>query len=173
MNTALGATLLVAACRALRKEIWSAPDYALETGAICYWVGPTILHRRRSWRLVVETFACPSRATAFCSPWASAVSSAALARRSYSQASLIALARSGLATGAASQAASNPARTLMAEALASVKGRAVVSVNDIPEMREAFKGFPMREVSINYSVGGAGRARAPKGELIVGNFPLG
>jgi len=32
-----------------------------------------------------------------------------------------------LATGAASQAASNPARTLMAEALASVKGRAVVA----------------------------------------------
>ena len=30
----------------------------------------------------------------------------------------------------------------------------------------------MREVSINYSVGGAGRALTPKGELIVGNFPL-
>lgn len=54
-----------------------------------------------------------------------------------------------------------------------MKGRAVVSVNRIPEMREAFKGVAMRDVSINYSVGGAGRVGAPKGELIVGNCSLG
>lgn len=53
--------------------------------------------------------------------------------------------------------------------MASKKGSAVVSVNDIPEMRLAFKCLPMREVSMNYSVGGTGQAWVPKGELIVEN----
>jgi len=61
---------------------------------------------------------------------------------------------------------------MMAEAMGTMKGKTVVSVNDIPEMRDAFKRFPMREVSINYSVGGAGRPRAPKGELIITNFAI-
>lgn len=52
---------------------------------------------------------------------------------------------------------------LMAEAMASMKSRAAVSVNDIPEMREVFKGFPMREVSINCSVGGARRPGRRRG----------
>jgi len=60
-------------------------------------------------------------------PRASAESATALVRGLYSQASLIALARSRSATVAASRAASNPARTLMAEVLASVTGRAVVA----------------------------------------------
>jgi DNA adenine methylase len=58
----------------------------------------------------------------------------------------------------------------MAALLASMKGKAVVTVNDIPEMRQAFKGLAMKRVTISYSVGANGRGREAKGELIIRNF---
>lgn len=58
----------------------------------------------------------------------------------------------------------------MAELMGSMKGKAVVSVNDIPEMRAAFKGHHIKRVSIRYSVGASGSGRDPKGELIICNF---
>lgn len=60
----------------------------------------------------------------------------------------------------------------MAELLAGLQGAGIVSVNDIPEMRAAFKGLPMKRVSISYTVGGKAETRAPKGELIISNRPL-
>lgn len=62
---------------------------------------------------------------------------------------------------------------LMAELMGSMKGKAVVSVNDIPEMRKAFKGHHIKRVSISYTVGASGRGREPKGELIISNFKPG
>ncbi|WP_431131089.1 hypothetical protein [Variovorax paradoxus] len=47
----------------------------------------------------------------------------------------------------------------MAGLLKTIKGRAVVSVNDIPEMRQAFAGLKLRPLSITYSVGSAENAR--------------
>lgn len=61
---------------------------------------------------------------------------------------------------------------LMAEAMRTMKGRVVVSVNDIPEMREAFKGFDLRPVSIRYTVGGGGRQSMSCGELMITNFSM-
>lgn len=61
----------------------------------------------------------------------------------------------------------------MAELMGSMKGKVVVSVNDIPEMRKAFKGHTIKRVSINYTVGASGRGREPKGELIICNFKPG
>ncbi|MBK1683378.1 DNA adenine methylase [Rhodoferax fermentans] len=58
----------------------------------------------------------------------------------------------------------------MAQLMGSMKGKAVVSVNDIPEMRLAFKGHHFKQVSISYTVGASGRGRVPKGELIISNF---
>lgn len=58
----------------------------------------------------------------------------------------------------------------MAELLGTMKGKAVVSVNDIPEMRQAFKGHHIKRVSISYSVGASGRGREPKGELVICNY---
>lgn len=55
----------------------------------------------------------------------------------------------------------------MAEALGRLKGKAIVSVNDIPQMRATFKGFPTSRVEIGYTVGGSGRGRGKKGELII------
>ncbi|MDO9093424.1 MAG: DNA adenine methylase [Rubrivivax sp.] len=57
----------------------------------------------------------------------------------------------------------------MADLMRSMKGQAVVSVNDIPEMREAFKGLKMSRLTITYSVGKAG-TRKPTGELVIHNL---
>jgi len=62
---------------------------------------------------------------------------------------------------------------LMAQAMGAMKGKAVVSVNDIPEMRQAFSGHHFKRVSISYTVGASGRGREPKGELIISNFKPG
>lgn len=59
---------------------------------------------------------------------------------------------------------------LMAELMGSMKGKSLVSVNDIPAMRKAFKGHTIKRVSIRYTVGASGRGREPKGELLIRNF---
>ncbi len=52
----------------------------------------------------------------------------------------------------------------------TMKGKAIISVNDIPEMRKAFKGLKMKSVGITYSVGGGTKKTKPKKELIISNF---
>lgn len=58
----------------------------------------------------------------------------------------------------------------MAGLMRSIKGKAIVSVNDIPEMRAAFKGLTMRRLAIKYSVGASGRGRGEKGEFLIRNW---
>ena len=58
----------------------------------------------------------------------------------------------------------------MAELLRTMKGKAIVSVNDIPEMRQAFKGLTMRRLKIKYTVGGGAKGRAEKSELLIRNW---
>ena len=58
----------------------------------------------------------------------------------------------------------------MAELARTVQGRMIVSVNDIPEMRKAFKGLMIDRVDINYTVGGTGKSKAKTGELIIRNW---
>ncbi|MFY9327157.1 MAG: DNA adenine methylase [Georgfuchsia sp.] len=58
----------------------------------------------------------------------------------------------------------------MAELARSITGKMVISVNDIPAMRSAFKGLHIETTDITYSVGGAGRAKKTS-ELIITNFP--
>lgn len=41
----------------------------------------------------------------------------------------------------------------IAERLASIKGRFILSINDVPEIREIFGGFSFTEVELNYTVG--------------------
>lgn len=48
----------------------------------------------------------------------------------------------------------------------TIQGQMIISVNDIPEMRQAFKGLKIREVELTYSVCGAGRAK-PSKELVI------
>ena len=58
----------------------------------------------------------------------------------------------------------------MAELARTIKGKMVISVNDIPEMRRVFAGLTMESVPITYTVGGAGRNRAKTAELIIRNW---
>ena len=58
----------------------------------------------------------------------------------------------------------------MAELLRSMKGKAIVSLNDIPEMRQAFAGLSMQRLAIRYTVGASGRGRSPAGELGIKHF---
>lgn len=57
----------------------------------------------------------------------------------------------------------------MAELARSIDGKMIISVNDIPEMRQAFKGLAMDTVSIRYAVGGT-QGRDERQELIIRNF---
>lgn len=57
----------------------------------------------------------------------------------------------------------------LSELAKTIKGKMIITVNDIPEMREAFKGLTMQTVGITYTVGGAGKP-AKRTELIIRNF---
>ena len=58
----------------------------------------------------------------------------------------------------------------MASLAKSIKGKMVISVNDIPEMRQVFDGLEMERLEISYTVGGAGRSKAVSGELLIRNW---
>jgi DNA adenine methylase len=60
--------------------------------------------------------------------------------------------------------------TRMADLAKSIRGKMIVSVNDIPEMHKAFSGFRMDRVTLPYTVGGAGRSNNNSGELIIRCF---
>lgn len=55
----------------------------------------------------------------------------------------------------------------IAAALRSIKGRFVLSINDVPEIRAAFDGFHFEEVSLKYTVSKAGATDAR--ELLISN----
>lgn len=57
----------------------------------------------------------------------------------------------------------------MAELARTIKGRMVISVNDIPEMRQAFSGLHMESLPITYMVGGGKRA-CKMAELVIRNW---
>ena len=57
---------------------------------------------------------------------------------------------------------------MMADAAKTIRGKMIISVNDIPEMHEAFSGLHFRQVGISYTVGGNGKKPSP--ELIITNF---
>lgn len=54
---------------------------------------------------------------------------------------------------------------LMADRLRRLKGRFILSINDVPQIRELFDGFEMEGAELNYTVGG-GKGTAAK-ELII------
>ncbi len=57
----------------------------------------------------------------------------------------------------------------MSDLLRSIKGKAILSINDHPDIRKVFRGLPMDTVDINYTVGGANKA-AKRQELIIRNW---
>jgi DNA adenine methylase len=61
----------------------------------------------------------------------------------------------------------------LAEQLAGIRGRFLLSINDTPGARAAFSRFEIQPVEVTYSVSTAATGRAKRaGELIIANFPL-
>lgn len=58
----------------------------------------------------------------------------------------------------------------LAEALRAMRGRALLSINDHPQMRAAFGGFTTETIEIAYTVGRAAKTRRRKRELIIRNW---
>ena len=58
----------------------------------------------------------------------------------------------------------------MAEALTSLKGRFLMSINDRPEIRSLFASFRLQPVEICYTIGKKPTSRGKRGELLIGNF---
>lgn len=54
---------------------------------------------------------------------------------------------------------------LLAATLGQLKGKAMVTLNDHPAIRELFKAFPIESTDIVYTVGGG--AGAPRRELVI------
>ena len=54
----------------------------------------------------------------------------------------------------------------MADILRGLKGRFILSINDVPQTRRAFAGFMLRPVKLSYTLAGNSNAR-PARELII------
>lgn len=59
----------------------------------------------------------------------------------------------------------------MAQLLANIRGRFILSINDTPEIRELFADFAMTEVGVHYSIAGNDKGRTFP-ELIISNGPM-
>ena len=59
-----------------------------------------------------------------------------------------------------------PEYEAMAAVMRSLKGKAILSINDHPDIRACFAGLQMESLEIDYTVGGGGKA-ARRSELIV------
>lgn len=57
----------------------------------------------------------------------------------------------------------------LAETMRTVKGSAILTINDHPEMRRVFEGFKVEKVPINYTIGGGGKGKNRQ-ELIYRNW---
>lgn len=60
--------------------------------------------------------------------------------------------------------------TALRDQLATVKGKWLVSINDVPEIKALFKGFHIKRVATKYSLS-AGQNK-PVYELLIANYPL-
>ena len=58
--------------------------------------------------------------------------------------------------------------TKLKQLLTSINGKFIMSINDVPEIRELFKPFRIREVATSYSVNSEGSQKV--GELLIMNY---
>jgi len=60
----------------------------------------------------------------------------------------------------------------LARVLAGIKGRFIMSINDVPEIRATFDGFTMTPISTTYSVSKGAKDAGSAKELLISNFDL-
>ncbi|WP_420496793.1 DNA adenine methylase [Szabonella alba] len=56
----------------------------------------------------------------------------------------------------------------LADQLAGIKGRFLLSINDVPEIREIFAWAQIEEVKTSYTIGNKSGSRGERAELLVG-----
>lgn len=61
----------------------------------------------------------------------------------------------------------------MAEQLGQIKGRFLMSINDVPEIRETFAAFQVTEIKTTYTIGMQNDSRGQRAELLISNFGWG
>ncbi|OSQ45527.1 DNA adenine methylase [Thalassospira sp. MCCC 1A01428] len=57
----------------------------------------------------------------------------------------------------------------LSELLRGLSGRFILSLNDVPEIRQIFAGFSMQAAEVNYSIARQAESRRAFGELIISN----
>lgn len=60
--------------------------------------------------------------------------------------------------------------TAMADQLQQLKGRFILSINDVPEVRHIFSHFDIEEVTVTYTIGARTKGEAKNKELIISNL---
>ena len=60
----------------------------------------------------------------------------------------------------------------MAEVLGGLKGRFIMSLNDVPGVRECFGRYRLSEVSTSYTIGDKADRSSMRAELLISNFEL-
>jgi DNA adenine methylase len=60
----------------------------------------------------------------------------------------------------------------MAACLRGIEGRFLMSINDVPQIRESFAGFVLTEVKTSYTIGSKADRAPTRAELLVSNFPV-
>lgn len=58
----------------------------------------------------------------------------------------------------------------LAGQLGSIKGKFLLSINDVPEIRTTFAAFKITPIQTSYSVGNTNDARGGRSELLISNF---
>lgn len=59
---------------------------------------------------------------------------------------------------------------LLAHVMATMQGKAVLSINDHPDIRRLFSAFHLTELTTSYTIGRAASTRGQRGELVITNF---
>ena len=59
---------------------------------------------------------------------------------------------------------------LLRDKLSSIKGKFLLTINDHEQVREWYKGFNIKEVQVNYSIGKEKKSRGKYNELIITNY---
>lgn len=60
----------------------------------------------------------------------------------------------------------------MAQSLGQIRGRFLLSINDVPEIREIFRAFEIAEVRTTYTIAKQTGGRSARAELLISNFRL-
>ena len=58
----------------------------------------------------------------------------------------------------------------LAEAMRTMQGKMMLSINDHPDIRALFAGFNTRELKTTYTIGAKAESRVPRGELVICNY---